>query len=78
MTREKALEIIHSRSAMALRVDEDDLGILILAYDQYLEMAVEYYFSKRVDYVEQQILSPVVVHAPNRMIIVEDHLEYDV
>ena len=77
MTREKALELVSSSSAMSLRVQEDEFGILILAYNHYFEAAIEYYFSKRTDYIEQQILSPVTVNKPSKMRIVKNHLEYD-
>ena len=77
MTRKKATDLVNSSSAMVLRVQEDEFGILILAYNHYFEAAIEYYFSKRMDYIEQQILSPVTVNKPSRMRIVEAHLEYD-
>lgn len=77
MTREKAIELVSCYGALVLRVNEDEFGILILVYSYYLEQAIEYYFSKRTEYIEQQILSPVGVNVPSKMRIVEDHLEYD-
>lgn len=77
MTREKAMQLVSSSSAMVLRVNEDVSGILILAYSHYFQAAVEYYFSKRNDCILQQILSPIEVHEATKMRIVETHLEYD-
>lgn len=77
MTREKAIELVSCSGAMVLRVNEDEAGILILAYSYYYEAAIEYYFSNRTDCILQQILSPIDVHDASKMRIVENHLEYD-
>lgn len=77
MTREKAIELVSCSSSMVLRVDENLLGIGILAYSYYHKEAVRYYFSKMVDHITLQVLSPVRVITPSKMRIVENHLEYD-
>ena len=77
MTREKAFGLVYFSGSMALRVDETESCILILAYSNYYRSAIVYYFSKQTDYIEQQILSPVAVNEPCKMRIVENHLEYD-
>lgn len=78
MTREKAILLVSCSGSTVLKVNEDENGILILAYSYYYESAVEYYVSKRFGCIEQQILSSMVIHQPSEMRIVGDHLEYDV
>lgn len=78
MTRKKAIEIVRNSDCKVLSAQEDELGILILAYNNFFNVAIEYYFSKRTDYIEQQILSPVTVHKPSKMRIVENRLKYDI
>lgn len=78
MTRKKAIELVSCNGGMVLRVDENEYGIGILAYSYYYEAAVQYYFSKRDEYIDEQILSPVLLHIPTKMRVVgNNRLVYD-
>lgn len=77
MTRERAVELVINSYAVVLKVDENERGISILAYNEYLGAATIYYFSKRSDYISHQILSGVVVNTPRKLRVVENYLKYD-